>query len=165
MNVTKTNVPVRRNLSEPLLRRPVDVFDDMLQMFERPWPLLFGPMTNVMRNVERSVGEWIPRIDAIEKDGELIVLVDLPGLKKENVTVELVEGDLVIHGERKELIEVKDENVVRHERHVGVFQRRLPLAFVADPKLIAASFKDGVLEVKVPIPLEKKVVPTRIHIS
>lgn len=170
MNVTKTNVPVvKRNVTESLLRRPVDLLDDlrndMLQMFERPWPYLFAPMTSALKNVERTVGEWIPRIDAFEKDGELIVMADLPGLAKENVTVELVEGDLVLHGERKVAKEIKDENVFRCERHVGAFYRRIPLAFDADPKLIAANFKDGVLEIKIPIPLEKKVVPTKINIS
>jgi HSP20 family protein len=98
---------------------------------------------------------WTPAIEVKEKEGNLLVTADLPGLKKEDVTVH-VEGDtLVIEGERKREKEEKREGYYRSERSYGKFYRSIPLPEGALIDKTAANFNNGVLEVNVPIPVAK----------
>jgi HSP20 family protein len=90
----------------------------------------------------------------------MFVKADLPGVKKENVTVTFEEGYLILKGERKEEKEIKEESYYRSECDYGAFMRRIPLDFEVDPGLIKAVFKDGVLEVRVPI-LAAKTPPAK----
>lgn len=99
---------------------------------------------------------WWPRLDVFEKKGNLVVKADLPGMTKENVEVVVEEGDLVLRGERKEETEIEEERYFRSERTWGSFFRRIPLTFEVDPATVVASFKDGVLEVTLPLPKEAK---------
>lgn len=99
---------------------------------------------------------WWPRLDVFERKGRLVVKADLPGMVKENVEVAVEEGDLVLRGERKEETEVEEESFFRSERTWGKFFRRVPLTFEVDPAAVEASFKDGVLEVSLPLPKEAK---------
>ena len=98
---------------------------------------------------------WTPAIEVKEKEGNLLVTADLPGLKKEDVTVH-VEGDtLVIEGERKREKEEKREGYYRSERNYGKFYRSILLPEGAVVDKTAANFNNGVLEVSVPIPVAK----------
>jgi HSP20 family protein len=108
---------------------------------------------------------WAPRMDVYEKDGDLVIKADLPGLKKEDVQVEIVEGDLVIRGESSQEREVNEENYHRMERSFGSFHRRIPLGSDIDPDRIRAQMTDGVLEVRVPRPAERKPSAKRVQIS
>jgi HSP20 family protein len=145
--------------------KPFLLFDDLRadfeQLLEKPWmPFAFRSFRNLEKNAP-----WTPKLDVFQKDNELIVKADLPGMKKEDVFVTLEEGDLILKGERKEEKEVKEESYYRSECLYGSFYRRLPLAFPVDPAAITAKFTDGVLEVKVPMPPveEPKVLPIAIH--
>jgi HSP20 family molecular chaperone IbpA len=154
----KTALPVAKTTGRPMLRGAFDLFDElrdeMMEFWEKPFPFMlpFGRP----RHLGKTTAAWAPRLDVYEKEGELIVKADLPGLKKENVKVEYMEGDLVLTGERREEKEVREENLYRAERAFGTFYRRLPLSFAPDPALIVAKFGDGVLEVRIPIPVEHK---------
>jgi HSP20 family protein len=100
-----------------------------------------------------------------EKDDKLVVKVDLPGMKKEDIQVSMDDGDLVVRGESKTESEVKDEDYYRLERVAGQFYRRLTLPFEARAEKIEANFKDGVLEVRIPRPpAEKKPEPQKVPI-
>jgi HSP20 family protein len=100
----------------------------------------------------------MPRVDVVEKDRSLIVTAELPGVKKEDVHLDMEEGALVIHGETRSEHEDKDKehDYVRMERTYGSFYRRLPLGFDVEPSQITATLKDGVLEVRIPEPSESK---------
>lgn len=151
----------------PTLERkgPLALLDELEQLWDRPFPLFFQPLgRHVARRLSKTM-TWMPTLDVYEKEGELIVRADLPGVKKDDVEITLDNGDLVLHGERKEEREVKDEDFVRTECSYGTFYRRLPLAFEPDPKLIAAKFANGVLEVKIPIPVDKRPEPLKIAVS
>jgi len=158
---TKGGVKANANLLE-------DLRHDMEAFWERPFNMLFQPFTQpfarTFRNFKTST-VWMPTVDVFEKEGELIVHADLPGLDKENVKVTFEEGDLVIRGERKLEKEVREESYYRAESNYGEFYRRLELPFEADPTLVAANFKDGVLEVKVPIPVGSRPAthPIKVH--
>jgi HSP20 family protein len=94
---------------------------------------------------------WAPNLDVFEKDNRLIAKVDLPGLNKEDVKVEISDGYLAISGERKHEWEEKKENYRRCEREYGTFYRAIPLPENATLDDVKATFENGVLEVIVPL--------------
>jgi HSP20 family protein len=99
---------------------------------------------------------WAPAVDVYEDHDNLIVRAELPGMKKEEIDVSLHEGSLIISGERKS--ESKDEKseTSRAERFYGRFQRALELPKPVDPTKVTATYKDGVLTVKLPKTEESK---------
>ncbi len=143
----------------------VPFLDELRRDMEGFWdrPLLFRSV-RPLRELANGF-EWAPTMDVFEKNGELHVKVDLPGVKKENVKVEIDDGDLVIFGERKEESEVEEKYFYRAERQHGEFFRRMALNFEVDPKKVDAKFADGVLEVAIPYPPEKKVEPEKIAVK
>jgi HSP20 family protein len=108
-------------------------------------------------------GMWTPAIDLVRENGHLVVRADVPGIKPEEIEIEVEDGMLTLSGKHEESTEETDERYVRRERRYGAFSRRLPLPEGVDPKKIKASTKDGVLEVTVPLPKEvAKQEPVKI---
>ena len=105
---------------------------------------------------------WMPSVDVYEKDGNVVVKAELPGMKKEDIDITLDQGDLVIRGERKAESEVKEQDYYRLERCYGSFYRRIPLPFEVKPDQITASYTDGVLEVRIPKPPQEQPQPQKI---
>jgi len=100
---------------------------------------------------QESGGGWSPAIEVKQRDGNYIVCAELPGLKQEDVHVEVTDEGLAIHGERKHEHE-EDRGGFHHtERRYGSFYRMIPLPDGANADQAHAEFKDGVLEVKMPI--------------
>lgn len=97
-----------------------------------------------------SVNCWTPATDIYESKDEYVLDVELPGIAKDDVTIEFENGVLAINGERKEENEVKEENVHRVERCYGSFSRSFRLPKNVNDKKINARMKDGILEVKIP---------------
>jgi HSP20 family protein len=101
---------------------------------------------------EGESGMWMPSIDVREKDNHLFISADLPGLNPNDVKVEATDEGLCISGERKREHEEEREGYHRAERSYGSFYRLVPLPEGANVEQARANFKDGVLEVTVPIP-------------
>ena len=95
--------------------------------------------------------DWMPQIEVLKTNGDLMVKADLPGLTKDDVKVELTDGALTITGERKEEKEEKHEGFYRTERNYGRFFRQIPLPEGAKTDKANAVFTNGVLEVKIPV--------------
>ncbi|MGI9067818.1 MAG: Hsp20/alpha crystallin family protein [Pyrinomonadaceae bacterium] len=95
---------------------------------------------------------WAPQIEVLRNDGQLMVRADLPGLKKEDVKVELTNDMLTISGERKEENEEKREGFYRSERSYGSFCRQIPLPDGVKTETANATFSNGVLEITMPAP-------------
>ncbi len=94
---------------------------------------------------------FLPATDVYAKDGDLIVRVELPGIDpREDVSVQVEGGELVVRGERKQKEEVKEEAYYRMEASFGSFERRIPMPEGIDEKAIQAEYTDGVLTVTVP---------------
>jgi HSP20 family protein len=143
-----------------LLRQMTSELD---RVFDRPlgaftWPSLrtFG--------FHETAG-WTPRIDVFERDNRLFTKVDLPGLKKEDVKVEVTDGHLAISGERKTETEETRDNVYRCERAYGSFYRAVPLPEGVTLEDVKATFTDGVLEVSMPLPAKAQATPRRVPIE
>lgn len=107
---------------------------------------------------------FAPAIEIVEKGGTLFVKADLPGLKKEDVKVDVTAEGLTIAGERKEEKEEKATGYFRTERLYGTFERFVPLPEGALVEKAEAIFKDGVLEVKVPLGKIETPAPKRLAI-
>jgi HSP20 family protein len=102
--------------------------------------------------MELDRGEWVPRIEVLENNGQLMVRADLPGLTKDDVNVEFTDDMLRISGERQEENEEKREGYYRSERSYGSFYRQLPLPEGARTEEATATFRNGVLEITMPAP-------------
>ena len=108
---------------------------------------------------------WAPKVDVIQKDNKLITKVDLPGVKKEDVSVEVADGYLQLSGERKKETEETKDNVYRAEREYGSFCRAVPLPDGVTADKITATFNNGVLEVCVPLPKDAGKKASKIEIK
>jgi HSP20 family protein len=106
---------------------------------------------------------WVPPMDLVEAEDHFVLKADLPGLTEADVNIEVQDGTLAISGERKAEHEEREKGWYRIERSFGSFNRSLTLPDGVEPDRIEASFKDGVLEVRIPKPEERK--PRRISIS
>ena len=131
---------------------------DMERLFEEfegfRFPSLLGreffPFTREFEHVG-----WVPEIEVLRKNGEFIVRADLPGMKKENVEVEIKENLLTLSGDRKEEKEEKREGYYRSERSYGIFYRQIPLPEGAKTDTAKAEFKDGVLQITMQAPKQE----------
>jgi HSP20 family protein len=99
-----------------------------------------------------SLATWSPAIEVKQEKNNFIVSAELPGLKPDEVHVELDEDALVIQGERKHEQTSEDGGVHRTERRYGHFYRAIPLPEGAHGEQAKAEFRNGVLEVTIPVP-------------
>lgn len=97
-------------------------------------------------------GMWAPPIEVRERDGKLVVTAELPGVRREDVKVEMTDEGLCIQGERKQEQREEKEGYIRSERRYGTFYRCIPLPENAQSENARAEFKDGILEITVPVP-------------
>ena len=119
--------------------------------------------TNKLEDTELT--KWAPSVDIIEDNDAFEVTADLPGLTKKDININIKENMLTISGERKITEKDENKNYCRSERRFGSFKRSFQLTdqIVADK--ITASFKDGVLIVKVPKAEEVKPKEIDIKVS
>jgi HSP20 family protein len=108
---------------------------------------------------------WSPKIDVFEQHNRLVTRVDLPGMKKEDVSVEVTDGHLALSGERKRETEEKKDNFYRSEREYGSFYRAVPLPDGVKLEDVKATFADGVLEVSIPLPAQPEAKVRKVQID
>jgi HSP20 family protein len=100
---------------------------------------------------------WAPSVDLIRRDDSLVLRADIPGIKPDEVKIEIEDDVLTVSGEHSEEEEEKDEKYVRRERRFGSFSRSMVLPKGVEAEDIEATTEDGVLEVKIPMPrIEEK---------
>lgn len=121
----------------------------------RDWRPFGGRLKSLLRELEEdwpALGArgWLPSLDLAESDGEYTLSVELPGARKEDVNVEVTDGVITIHGEKKSEREEKKEKQRYVERRYGSFSRSFSLPGDADADRMDAKFADGVLTVTIP---------------
>ena len=153
----KQSLARRRQEPFNVLRQMTDEFDRMLT---EPWPLFRLPA------VDFAASEWAPKVDVVTKEGKLVTRVDLPGMNKEDVKVEVADGVLKLSGERKKEIKEEKDNYYREEREYGSFCRTVPLPKGVKTEDVKATFTNGVLEVTVPLPAASvEAKPTTVPVT
>ena len=107
---------------------------------------------------------WNPSIDIYEEEGSIVVKAEVPGMAKEDISVEVHDGVLTIKGEKKEKKEDEGKHFYRAERMYGCFERSFSLPEGVYPDAIKAGYKGGVLELRIPKVEEKKPVAKKIEV-
>ena len=147
-------VPVRQNEQSKnlksadsllLLRREMEgLFEKIQRSFD---PLFSGRQSEIMDTMTQDLIK--PRLDLSTDGSEYLIAVELPGDEQQEIKVEVVDGVLTISGEKKQEREESRQNYYRIERSYGSFQRVLALPDDADQNSVQATFKNGVLTVKI----------------
>ena len=137
---------------------------EMPALYNRFNRLFDDPFFSVGRMEDDTVmGLWNPAVDLYEKDDHFMIKAELPGVDKKNIKIDLQDRLLTLSGERTYDNEVKEENYYRRERSYGKFQRAFTLPADVDSDKIKAEFKDGLLQIEVPKPEEKKTKQVTVH--
>jgi HSP20 family protein len=110
-----------------------------------------------------KVSAWTPSVDIYETDDALVIKAELPGVSKDDVSVEVHQNTLTLRGQRNHEAEVKQDKYHRVERSYGTFQRSFTLPTMVDQEKVQATFKDGVLELH--LPRLESAKPRRIAIN
>jgi len=148
--VLMSMLPTRTRFPLDPLQELSRVENRIRRLFDEPFALPFFAETLA----------WVPPVDVTETDGNLVVTAELPGMKKEDVEVDLANGVLTIRGEKKEETERKDGDLHVTERSYGSFRRAFMLPGTVDEAKVQAEFTDGVLRVTLPrteMPEGKKI--------
>ena len=106
---------------------------------------------------------WSPAVDVAETEHEIVLRAEIPGMKQEDIDIELTGDTLSLRGERKFENEERKENFVRVERSYGRFQRSFTLGVPVQFDAVTASYRDGVLEVHLPKSEETK--PRKVQVN
>ena len=132
------------------LERFADEVDRMFDDFG------FGRRSAVTPWREHTLQAWNPDVEVFQKNNELTIKADLPGLSKNEVSVEVADEIVTIQGERKREHDEEREGYYRSERSYGSFYRVVPLPAGAIADQAKATFRDGVLEITMPAPPASK---------
>jgi HSP20 family protein len=123
-----------------------------------------GALGNRIGSGQNDVSDWSPQVEAFRRGDKFVVRADLPGMKKDDVKVEVENNVLTISGERTDEHEENREGFYRSERSYGQFYRAIPLPEGVSADQCEATFKDGVLEVSLKAPQQReksKQIPVR----
>ena len=127
--------------------------DEVNRLFDFSWP---------SRDTGLFSG-WSPTLDMHDDKDNLVVQIELPGMKKEEIEISLHDGMLTVSGERRLERENKEGETFRSERYFGKFQRSVTLPVAVNAEKVKASYKDGILSIELPKTEEAK--PKHIEVS
>jgi HSP20 family protein len=133
--------------------RLATIRDEFDRLFDFAWP---SRDTGLL-------GGWSPALDVYDDKNNLVVTLEVPGMKKEEIDISLRDGMLTVSGERKDEREQTEGQAFRSERYFGKFQRSLSLPTAVEANKVKASYKDGILTITLPKAEEAK--PKQISVS
>ena len=133
-------------------------------------------LTPLLKEMDRMLSEWnwprtfdvekaTPPIEVTESDNDIVVRAQVPGMKKEDLQVEILDGSLNLRGEVRETKEEKEKSFYRSEFHYGSFSRTVPLPSGVDTAKATAKLTEGVLELRIPKTDEARKRTRRIQIA
>jgi HSP20 family protein len=138
-----------------LQREMNNLFDDFFRGFD----------ISSLGTYAREIGGFRPSIDIRENEKEIIIRADLPGVNEKDIEVSVTADSVTIRGEKKEEKEDKGKNYYYMERSYGSFNRVIPLSSEIESGNVAASFKNGVLNITLPKNEKQKPKGTKIAIK
>jgi HSP20 family protein len=133
------------------LHRVLTLRSELDNLFQRAW-----------RQPSTASDDRLPALDLYEDKEGLVAKVELPGMKKEDITISLEDDVLTVSGERKQDPQLDGATVCRCERTLGRFERSLTLPGKVDAAKIKAAYTDGVLTIRLPKTEEAKQVPIEV---
>jgi len=138
------------------------MFEDWFEDFRsRPFQRLWRPGFGRLRALSLDV----PALDVYEQKDDLILKAEIPGLTKDEIDISLEGTTLTIKGEKKKEEEVKEDDYYRCERTYGAFSRSLELPVAVQTDKVNASFKNGVLEIRLPKTEEAKKSVVKVKVA
>jgi HSP20 family protein len=138
MNLIRYQYPQLKTWSP--LDRLASLRDEMDRLFDFTWPTRDSGLFS----------GWSPAIDVHDEKDNLVVQVEVPGMKKDEIEISLHDGVLTVSGERKSEREHKEGQTCRSERFFGKFQRSVTLPAQVDAEKVRAAYQDGILSVTLP---------------
>ena len=153
MSLVRYQTP--RSVMWPSLDRWANLRDDLDTLLELPF------LTGTGRQAQLFSG-WTPALDLYQNNDNVVAVVELPGMRKEDIEISLHDGTLTIGGERKEETGEGD-SATRTERFTGKFRRSVTLPARVDVNKVSATYKDGILTVSLPKAEEAK--PKKVEVT
>jgi HSP20 family protein len=156
---TKGNVPVTaskkstaaKKQSWPSLKPIIDMEKAVERFFDRRWPSLVSwndlPAEDTLFEFE---GLRLPTLDVIDRDNEVLIRAEIPGIEKKDIHISLADNLLTIKGQTKKETEVEKGDYYKHEISNSSFARSVTVPSNVDESKVVANLKDGILEVKLP---------------
>jgi HSP20 family protein len=141
----------------PTFGRLSNLRDELDTLFELPFWSDFGRQTQLFSG-------WTPALDLYQNNDNVIAVVELPGMRKEDIEISLHDAMLTIAGERKTETQ-GGEKAERSERHIGKFRRSITLPTRVDANKVSATYKDGILTVTLAKAEEAKPKQIQVNIS
>ena len=141
----------------PTFGRLSNLRDELDTLFELPFWSNFGRQTQLFSG-------WTPALDLYENNDNLIAVVELSGMRKEDIEISLHDGMLTISGERKSGTPEGDK-AERTERYIGKFRRSITLPTRVDANKVSATYKDGILTITLPKAEEAKPKQIQVNVS
>jgi HSP20 family protein len=164
-----------RTVSSPRFAAPLEMMKRLSHEWDRfwdelsapdRWPALLSRGRYMMGPpAGEAPGEWSPRVEVLERAGELVIRAELPGLTRSDVKVEVTDDLLTIEGERQTEQKEEKGGYCYSERSYGRFFRGIPLPEGAVAEKAKAAFHDGILEVAIPIPALAASKPRQVEIA
>jgi HSP20 family protein len=139
----------------PALGRLSNLRDELDSLFEMPFSSNLGSQSQLFSG-------WMPALDLYQSNDNVVAMVELPGMRKEDIEISLHDGMLTISGERKHET-AKGDKAERSERYVGKFRRSITLPTRVDASKVTAAYKDGILRITMPKAEEAK--PKQIQVN
>lgn len=134
---------------------PLDGFDRLRRDLDRLASDVWGEA-----ETRESVSVWAPPVDIHEEDGALVLLVDLPGLSRDEIDLRVDAESVTIRGARSR---PDGGGEIRLERPMGSFRRSFRIGVLIDPSAVEASYREGVLQVRIPMAASRG--PARVQVS
>ncbi len=148
-----------------LQKRPRNTIQDIQEELNRLMEETFGEFGQFEQRIGSQIGTWKPAIELFEKDGNLLLRAELPGLEKDDINIEISNNSLILSGDIKEKEEEKGQNYYKSELRYGKFLRNINLPLDINKEKIKASFKNGILTIDMPKTEEEKQKKLKIKIE
>ncbi len=142
---------------------PLRELESMKREMDKIWDDLFIPRREPWKRQSETGGTVSPPIDIIDRDSEVLVKAEMPGVAKEDIDISMNDSTLSIKGELKAETEAKGENYAYSERNYRYFARSISIPFKISPEKIKASLKDGILYIHMPKAQEAQ--PKKIQVE
>jgi len=137
-----------------------DPLKDLMTMHDRMNKIFDETLS---KTAQGNYGDWLPPVDIFETEGEIIIIAELPGMKEEDLDIQVTDGVLSLKGEKKYPAEGERDNYYRLERAYGKFNRSFSIPNTVDIASVKASLKEGLL--KVSLSKKEEIQPRVIKVE